>query len=472
MRITLLVLSLSMACTPKATVVPHAETPDAPPPAVFDVAAVDAWANTQLTRDGIVGAQLVVARDGAVLMSRSYGATAVGGPPVTDDTAFAIGSVTKQFVCAAALMLEHEGKLVMSDPVAKYWPSATRATDITLDDLGSHLSGYPDYYPLDFVDRRMQAPIAPEDLIARYAGLALDFEPRTRWSYSNTGFIMLGRLVERQAGTPLGQWLAEHIFGPSGMKHASLDPPDDAAGLARGHTRFALGDPEPVAREASGWLFAAGGIYASAGDLMRWNFALAGDAVVPAEAKRKLTTPRVLADGRGTDYGCGLGVRHQGGETLWSHSGAVSGFLAYNAFVPRTRTGVVLLVNTDGAPAGDLHLALFNLLLTPALAVPIVAGPPAADVARALFGQLQAGRLEPRGISEEMAIYYDAKRVAAASKRVRPLGPPTRVEADRPRERGGMEVTVVRLVFADRTIRASMYRTPDGVVQQFLLLPD
>lgn len=462
------------ACTPVTGTVPPIPPPDAaaPPPQVFDAAAIDAWVATQLQRHKVVGAQLVIAKDGDVVLTRSYGHVTVGGDAVTDETAFAIGSVTKQFVCVAALKLEAQGKIAMTDPVAKYWPNLTRAADVTLDDLGSHLSGYADFYPLDFLDRRMQQPIEHDDLIAQYAGRPLDFEPRTKWSYSNTGFIMLGRLVEQESGVALGKWMGEQLFAPAQMEHASLDPPDDAWGLARGHLRFALGDPEPIRREAPGWIFAAGGIYASAADLMRWNFALAGDALLPADAKRKMTTPRVLTDGRSTDYGCGLGVRNQGGEVIWSHSGAVSGFLAFNAFVPRTKTGVTLLVNTEGVPVGDVHQAVLGLAIAPAQHVPVIAGKPAAEVAREIFVGLQAGALDPSKAGEELVAFYDAKRLAAARSRLGALGSPTRVEIDRPRERGGMEVTSVRIVLPDRMLRATMFRSTDGRVQQFLVLAE
>lgn len=465
---------LALGCTPAGSVPPPVPPTAAapPPPQTFDVAGIDAWVGAALERQQVVGAQLVIAKDGEIVLTKSYGLVAVGGEPVKDDTAFAIGSVTKQFVCAAALKLEAAGKIAMTDPVAKYWPNLTRAAEVTLDDLGSHLSGYADFYPLDFLDRRMQQPIEHDDLIAQYAGCPLDFEPRTKWSYSNTGFIMLGRLVEKESGTPLGKWMAENLFEPASMQHASLDPPDDAWGLAKGHLRFALGPPEPIRREAPGWIYAAGGIYASASDLMAWNFALAGDSILPAKQKTAMTTARTLTDGRSTDYGCGLGVRNQGGEVIWSHTGAVSGFLAFNAFVPRTKTGVTLLVNTEGVPIGDVHQAVLGLAIMPAQNVPVIAGKPAMDVAREIFVGLQAGKLDPAKAGEELVAFYDEKRLAAARTRLGPLGSPVRVEVDRPRERGGMEVTSVRIVLPDRTLKATMFRSPDGRVQQFLVLAE
>jgi CubicO group peptidase (beta-lactamase class C family) len=483
MRLVSLVLFASSlaACRPSPTNAPTTTTTPAPtaaatvvpaPPTTFDPTAIDAWTSAELTRRGIVGAQLVIVKDGQTVLARNYGLRAMGGDAVTNDTSFAIGSITKQFVCAAALALEQDKKLALDEKVAKYYPKLTRAADITLDDLGSHLSGYPDFYPLDFLDRRMKQPILPDALIERYATAPLDFEPRTRWSYSNTGFIVLGRVIEKVANEPLAAFLAKRVFAPAGMQHGSLDPKDDAPGLAKGHAHFALGEAEPIQREAEGWIHAAGGIYASADDLVRWDLALVDGKVLGPKALARLTTSRTTTDGRTTDYGCGLGVRHQGGELVWSHTGAVSGFHAYNTIVPRTRSAVVLLVNTEGGSTGEIHQEIVGLLLAPPANVPKVAGPPAAEAARELFLQLQSGKLDRSRIGEELSIYYDDARIAAAVPRLAALGKPTRVEAGKPRERGGMEVTTVEIAFASRVVKAMLYRTPDGIVQEFLLLHD
>src|SRR5207253_10781520 len=130
---------------------------------------------------------------------------------------FGIGSVTKQFTSACVLLLAEDGKLAVTDKVSKYYPKLTKADDITLYDLMAHLSGYPDYYPLDFVDRRMFKPIELDNLIDEYAIGKLDFEPRTRWSYSNTGYIILGRLIEKVTGEPYENFLQKRILKPLGM---------------------------------------------------------------------------------------------------------------------------------------------------------------------------------------------------------------------------------------------------------------
>src|SRR5262245_30263293 len=155
----------------------------------------------------------------------------------------------------------------------------------------SPASGYPDYCPLDFVDRRMQKPIAADDLIREYAGGKLDFAPGSRWSYSNTGYILLGRVVEKVSGEPFGQFLERRILKPLGMTQSVYDPKPDGPGLPRGHAAFALGPPERVVEEATGWAGAAGALYASAPDLLRWDLALMEGRVLKPESYRLMTTP-------------------------------------------------------------------------------------------------------------------------------------------------------------------------------------
>ena len=150
MRAALPVLLAALACGRDHRSAPAPEPARAVRPAHFDADAIDRWIAAELEDRGVIGASLVVVRDGTTVLAKGYGVARTGTEtPVDARTPFAIGSVTKQFTCALVAMLADDGRLAMTDPVARWYPDATRATDITLADLGGHTSGYRDYYPLD-----------------------------------------------------------------------------------------------------------------------------------------------------------------------------------------------------------------------------------------------------------------------------------------------------------------------------------
>jgi CubicO group peptidase (beta-lactamase class C family) len=443
-------------------------------PKTLDPAGIDSYLAAQVRDKGFVGLSIALVRDGRVILDKSYGTAMLpDGPALTTDTPLAIGSVTKQFACAGLLLLEEDGKLSARDPVARYFPDLTGAGAVTLYDLMTHASGYPDYYPLDFLDRRMRQAIAPDELIRRYAGGKLDFPPGSRWSYSNTGYIIMGRVVEKVTGQPFGRFLEQRIFKPLGMARSVYEPMPDGAGLARGHTSFALGGAEPAPPEASGWLGAAGGIYATAGDLAKWDLALIEGKVLKPASLKLMTKPRELSSGKVAEYGCGLSVGRRNGETVWSHSGAVSGFHAYNAMIPRTRSAVILLSNAEHVDDAGLHRELLALLLRDEAkreeVVPVVAGPPVKDVVRTFFQQMQSGEVDRSQLGEEFSLFLSAERLQAAAPRLKELGEPESVEVDNVTERGAMESSRSRLKFKTGTVGVNMFRSTDGKIQQFLL---
>jgi CubicO group peptidase (beta-lactamase class C family) len=444
------------------------------PPKKYDLEAIDSYIAGQLPEKGFVGLSVAILRDGKVVFAKGYGERSVEPPaPVEVDTPFAIGSITKQFACACVLLLAEDGKLSVHDPVSKYYPDLTRAKDITIYDLMSHVSGYPDYYPLDFVDRRMLKALAVDKVIAEYAGGKLDFEPKSRWSYSNTGYMILGRVVEKVSGESFGKFLEQRILKPVGMTHSYFEPGKDVPGLARGYTSFALGKPDLATLEADGWIYAAGGLYASASDLARWDLALVSGKVLKPESYRLMTTARTLTSGKATGYGCGVQVGLQDGETVVRHSGAVSGFLAFNAVIPRTKSAVVVLANTDHVSPGALYQMLVGLVLKDQSeregpAVPTIHGPTAKEAAVDFLHQMQSGSVDRGKLGEEFSWYLNDERVKDGGARLKELGEPEKVEVLGTAERGGMEVARVRFTFKKAVVTGSLYRTPDGKIQQLL----
>jgi D-alanyl-D-alanine carboxypeptidase len=450
--------------------------------------ALERAISQELARRGGVGATVAVVENGRLLLAKGLGRRSVNSTARVDAaTLFGIGSVTKQFTAAAALLLAEQGTLSVSDKVDKYYPGLTRAHDITLLDLMNHVSGYPDYYPLDFVDRRMLKPIDPDDLIRQYAGAPLDFEPGTRWSYSNTGFVLLGRILEKASGQSLGSFLRAKIFEPLGMTHTVYEPGADDRRVASGFTSFALTKLAPAAREGDGWVGAAGAIYSTAADIARWDLALMDGRVLTPASWELMTRPRILVNGNSSNYGCGLSVATREGLTLFTHGGAVSGFIARNTFIPQTRSAIVVVINSEDGPLANAIVdhALRAVLPAQAATAPVTTGPSAAredrgeiprvdgpapaEMALALFRSLQSGSLDRSGLGDEYSAFVTDVKARSASRALRPFGAPNGVTVRSIGERGGLEVSSVRLTFGAGALGALMYRSTDGKVQEYLL---
>lgn len=450
-------------------------------------AAVDSFVAQVTAQRNLSGLQVGMLRDGEMVFARGYGDAVRTGPVPTDTaTRFAIGSVSKQFTVAIVLQLAAEGRLSPRDPVSKYFKGLTRGDDITLLDLMNHVSGYPDYYPLDYLDRRMLKRISTDKLIREYAGRPLDFAPGTRYSYSNTGFIMLGRVAEKVTGTPFPQLLRDRLFVPLDMPHTVIDPGELGPGFAHGYLSFALGPLQPAPREGTGWIGAAGGIWSTAPDLLRWDRALMDGKVVSGEWLALMTTPRLLADSTESSYAAGLGIGRIGADTAWGHSGAVSGFAAQNIMVPATRSAVVVLSNTENnVPVARLWRVAGLPMRPPPPPdstaprrreqapppVPQVRGAPAQEVATAMLAELQAGKVNRSQLDGEFSWFLTDAKVKDIAARLGPFGAPTETRVLHTGERGGLEVTTTQFTFANaQKVNALMYRSPDGRVHEYLLL--
>lgn len=450
-----------------------------------DERVVDSIVAAHMQQQRLIGVSVALVRGGRFELVKGYG-TASLQPRLAVDTStrFSIGSVTKQFVAALALVLQEEGKLSVHDTLAKWYPGLTRAREITLLDLITHVSGYRDYYPLDYVHRAMARPTSAEHIMRTYATVPLDFDPGTRWSYSNTGYTILGRVLERAGGKPLGSLLEERIFGPLGMRHSVYEP-TRPEGRATGYLSWALGEMEPALLEGPGWIGAAGGIWSTAADIARWDLALMRPGFLTPASREVLFGERMLRGGIPTGYAGGLSVSAAGGRTVFSHGGATSGFSATNVFIPADTAAVVILSNTDqnvganplvrlvsptrSASAGAIAPAAATRPVQRATPPPTPRGPGAVVMAASFFNDLQRGQVDRRSLSADYSAFLTAARLRQASRTLAPLGEVTGAELLGVSERGGMQVARVRLMAGARAITALMYRRPDGAMEQYLL---
>jgi D-alanyl-D-alanine carboxypeptidase len=431
-------------------------------------ATIDSIIRKAVAEKHVVGLSVGVMQNGKVILAKGYGVRDLAThDPVTPQTMFGIGSVTKQFTCTAVLQLAEQNKLSLADPVSKYFPTLTRAADIKLIDVGGHLSGYRDYYPLDFVDQEMQKPASADAIINEYATRPLDFEPRSRYSYSNTGFLILGRVVEKASGESFGSYLAKHIFAPLKLTRTAFEPAM-SGDMATGYSSFGLSDPTPVAPEAKGWAGAAGAIYSTPTDLLTWDLSLLDHKLISKKSYDVMMTPQRLTDGRTSGYGCGQSLSDRGAALVASHGGAVAGYVAQNTIVPATRSAVVMLSNTDFSAVGALNQQLVQMLLPRGVDVPAIAGASALDAAKKFLTELEKGSVDRSTLGEDFSLYLTAERVAEGRKALNALGPIANVGVAGTGERGGMEVATVLFMVGGTPARALMYRTPDGKVQEFL----
>lgn len=444
-----------------------------------DERIVDSIAAAAMTQQRLVGLSLAIVRNGRIELAKGYGlASLQPRVPVDTGTRFSIGSVTKEFVAALALLLQEDGKLSVHDTLSKWYPKLTRSREITLLDLINHVSGYRDYYPLDYVDREMAKPTTAEHIMQEYATMPLDFDPGTRWSYSNTGYTILGRVLERVGGKPLGTLLEERIFQPLGMRQ-TLYEPTQTERRASGYVSWALGEMEPALLEGSGWIGAPGGIWSTANDIARWDLALMRPGFLTPASRAVLFGERVLRDGTPTGYAGGLGVGDSFGRHVFQHGGATSGFSATNVFVPADSAAVVILSNTDqnlgAAPLVALVAPPRTAAATPSrrtqtpMTPPTPRGAGAVAAAVSFFNDLQHGQVNRRMLSADYTAFLTPARVRQAAATLAALGEVSGAQLLGVSERGGMQVARVRLTVGSRTVNTLMYRRPDGVLEQYLL---
>jgi CubicO group peptidase (beta-lactamase class C family) len=435
------------------------------PPAT--TASIDTLVAKALADSGTPAVSIAVVKDGKVAFAKAYGDARLSPKtPATAAMRFSIGSVSKQFMAAALLIAQENGKISLNDPVGKSLPGLTRANDITIRQLLSHTSGYQDYYPQDYVPPFMREPVTAAGILDRFANKPLDFEPGTAWQYSNTGFVVAGRVLEKATGVNAFDYIKQHILTPLGIQSAyDLDRQPLTQADAAGYIRYALGPLHLVVPEASGWLFAAGELAMTARDLATWDAGLINGKVLSPKSFREMTTPVILTNGSPQPYALGIGVTDANGHPRLSHGGAVSGFTTQNTIWPDLKTAVVVLANKDGSSApGRITRDLEALLLAPA------ADPDAKRLlnqAKFIFAGLQKGTIDRQLFTANGNSYYTAEVLADYSASLAPLGMPKSFEQQRSTLRGGFTDRSYRIVFEAKTIQLVARADPSGKLEQF-----
>jgi CubicO group peptidase (beta-lactamase class C family) len=335
---------------------------------------------------------------------------------------YSIGSISKQFTAAAILLLAEDRKLSLDDKVAKWLPDLTRANEVTVRQLLSMTSGYQDFWPQDYVMPPMMRPTTAQQIMNGWAKIPLDFEPGTKWQYSNTNYVIAGAIVERVSGMPLIEFLQKRVFTRLGMK--SVVNTDDAAlgpGDPMRYLRYAIGPPRPAPKEGKGWMFAAGELAMTARDLGVWDISTIDQTILKPASYQTMQTNTLLKNGVASGYGLGVQVGTSAGRRVVSHTGEVSGFTAANTIYPDDRAAVVVLTNLDATGASSQLAGRIATLLFRATS-PDNAAAAALAQAKTIFEGLQRGRIDRALFTSNANAYFtDAARVPAGVRAGQPV---------------------------------------------------
>jgi len=335
-----------------ATSIASAQPPRASRAAI--ARAADSLAESALRRGPVAALSIAVVRGADTIVMKGYGSADLENDvPATTQTVFRIGSITKQFTSAAVMRLVEQGKIGLDDDVTKYIPNyATHGRRILVRHLLNHTSGIPSYTDVGAAfGRRARLDLAHDSLLAIVRDDSLQFEPGTHFYYNNTGYYMLGMIIERVTGKPYGDHVRETLFGPLGL--ASTVYCSSAPLIkhrAHGYDRASTGlvNTEFLSMNLP---YAAGSLCSTAGDLVAWTRALHAGRVVNAASLTAMTTPVKLPSGRPMTYGFGLGVDTLGSHRRVAHGGGINGFISHLAHYPDDSLTIAVLANTAPAPS-------------------------------------------------------------------------------------------------------------------------
>ncbi len=319
----------------------------------MDTAKMEQLLQSYAANKQFMGA-VIVAKDKQIILDKGYGfANLEWDMPNSPDTKFRLASISKQFTAASILLLEDGGKLKLDDQIKKYISDAPASWDkITISNLLTHSSGIPTYDKFPDYDSFKKSSSTSKDLLKRIRNKPLEFQPGEKFSYSNSGYLALGILIERVSGKSYGQFVSDNIFKPLGMKNSGCGSVSAIIKhRASGYVTTANGLQNA---EFNDWSnsFSAGGLYSTVEDMLRWEQGLFDGKLLSKASLAKMTTP--FKNG----YGLGLDLRDENGHKVIGHTGSIDGFDNVAAYYPEDKLTVVILSNKSGPVPAEIAAKL------------------------------------------------------------------------------------------------------------------
>jgi D-alanyl-D-alanine carboxypeptidase len=324
---------------------------------------VDSYLKSQMQQHRIPGLTLKIIRDGKVIKTAAYGLANIElSVPAKPETVFEVGSITKQFTAAGILLLAQEGKLSVDDNISAHLKDAPEAwANVTIRHLLTHTSGIKSYTGLDGF--QLWRHLTQGQFIKAIGREPMEFQPGDSWKYCNTGFSLLGYIIENVSGKNYWDFMGERVFQPLGMRATtnrlpSLIIPNRASGYEQTNQVWINRDSDLTE------VFSAGAIASTVGDLAKWNAALDGNRLLNAASKAQMWMPLKLNNGETRKYGFGWNVDAVEGHKNIGHGGSTSGFSTSIQRFPDDRLAVIMLSNTDEEIATTLAKQVATFFFT------------------------------------------------------------------------------------------------------------
>jgi len=305
------------------------------------------------------GATVIVVKDGKTVFRKAYGAADIAAKtPLTPGTVLRLGSITKQFTAVAILMLADEGKLALNDPITRFFPDyPTQGKVITIEHLLTHTSGIVSYTSKPNYVAAMAKDLTVAQMIDGFKNDPLEFEPGTKFNYNNSGYFLLGAIIEKVSGLSYANFLEQRIFTPLGMKDTAYEGAERstaprAAGYSAQEKGYGLAQPLSMSQP-----YAAGALVSTVDDLAKWDAAIASGKLLKPASWKLAFTPYKLNPEESTDYGYGWAVGKLQGTPVVHHGGGINGFRTYALRLPEQKIFVAVLANSDSGNADPEVLA-------------------------------------------------------------------------------------------------------------------
>ena len=431
-----------------------------------------------LADSGVPSASVGIVQDGRVVYTQAFGVACVT-PPISAEAsmAYPIGSISKQFTATAILILQQQGKLSLQDPVSKFFPELTRASEVKIVNLLTHTSGYQDYAPQDYTIPAWKLPGNPLKIVHEFAGKLLDFDPGTQWQYSNTNFVLAALIVQKVSGVPFAKFLRDNVIRPAGLDDVLNLNTEQAKLKVTGYMRYALAPISPAALEAPGWYFGDADLAMPVSQLLKWDLSIMNQSLLTPASYKDMETPYILANGKDSHYALGVEVLTQDGHRIIEHSGEVGGFVAENVIFPNDHAAIAVLTNQEASDAAsDIARQIAPLILA-STAAPTPADPAKATAdafaphLQTILTGLEKGNIDRSLFTADCNDYFDATAIADYQSSLTPLGAITSVTTGHASLRGGMTFSSYRVAFSNGTIiMVTVYLEPDGKIEQLLVV--